>query len=187
MHPVVIRLADVAPQPWRNGHGSMRELLVRGAEGGPGLRISVADIGRDCPFSTYPGLDRWFAVIEGAGVVLHFADGPRRVTSDDPPLQFGGADAPACTLVDGPTRALNLMLRGVAGRLARAADGGDWTPRAACAGLFATAAGNCDADGTSHAVPAGALLWFDDAPSTMRFTPAAHAATSWWLAADARA
>jgi environmental stress-induced protein Ves len=187
MHPVVVRLADVTPQPWKNGHGAMRELLVRPAGVEPRLRISVADIGRDSPFSSYPGVERWFTVIDGAGVVLHFADGPRTVKPDDPPLRFAGADAPGCTLVDGPVRALNLMLRGVAGQLVRVADGRDWTPPTTCAGLFATAAGDCEADGTGHALPDGALLWFDAAPSVLRFTPATAPSASWWLAADTRA
>jgi environmental stress-induced protein Ves len=34
------------------------------------LRISVAEITRDGPFSAFAGVQRWFAVLEGAGVML---------------------------------------------------------------------------------------------------------------------
>jgi environmental stress-induced protein Ves len=34
------------------------------------VRLSVADIERDGPFSAFAGLIRWFAVLSGAGVLL---------------------------------------------------------------------------------------------------------------------
>mgnify|MGYP003694612933 CR=1 FL=1 len=34
------------------------------------MRVSVADVATDGPFSTFAGVDRWFAVLDGAGVVL---------------------------------------------------------------------------------------------------------------------
>ena len=70
----VVRADAVEPQRWQNGGGLTRELLAWPDRGGPGgdwaLRISVADIGADGPFSAFAGVERWFAVLEGAGVRL---------------------------------------------------------------------------------------------------------------------
>lgn len=106
--------AHAAPQPWKNGGGVTRELLRLPA--GPSddwtLRISVADIEADGPFSPFPGVTRWFAAVSGAGVRLGFAyEAPRDVRPGDAPLRFDGADAPGCVLLDGATRDLNVMVR----------------------------------------------------------------------------
>ena len=58
------------PQPWRNGGGVTRELLAWPDGGDWRVRVSVADIDADGPFSAFPGVERWFAVLEGAGVAL---------------------------------------------------------------------------------------------------------------------
>jgi environmental stress-induced protein Ves len=116
-----IRAADLAPQAWRNGGGSTRELVAWPAGPAWRLRLSLADIDAAGPFSAFAGVQRWFAVIEGAGVVLSLTDGERRLTPQSEPLCFDGACAPGCRLIEGPTRDLNLMLRGgVRGRLFRA-------------------------------------------------------------------
>lgn len=101
------------PVPWKNGGGVTRELLRLPAGGDDWtLRISVADIDADGPFSPFPGITRWFAVLDGAGVRLGFADRTLNVRRGDPPLRFDGTDAPGCALLDGPTRDLNVMVRG---------------------------------------------------------------------------
>ena len=105
------------PAPWKNGGGVTRELLRLPAPGKDGskddwtLRISVADIDADGPFSPFPGITRWFAVLEGAGVRLAFPDRALDVRRGDTPLRFDGDDAPGCALLDGPTRDLNVMVR----------------------------------------------------------------------------
>lgn len=123
-----VRAADLTPQPWRNGGGRTRELLAWPAGAGWQIRVSLADIDADGPFSAFAGVQRWFAVIEGAGVVLAFAGGAsQRLTTTQGPIAFDGADAPDCRLVAGPTRDLNLMLRdGTRGAMARAANGLPW-------------------------------------------------------------
>jgi environmental stress-induced protein Ves len=72
----------------------------------------MADIATDGPFSAFPGIERWFAALAGAGVVLAFPEGERRVITGDPPVRFDGGSAPGCRLLDGPTCDLNLMQRG---------------------------------------------------------------------------
>lgn len=120
---MIVETDRVSPQPWANGGGLTRELLREGGGHDWTLRLSVADIDRDGPFSALPGVVRWFAVLEGAGVALAFADGERVLRAGDPPLRFDGADAPGCRLLAGPTRDLNLMLRGIAGALVDARPG----------------------------------------------------------------
>lgn len=126
---VEVRASDVAPLPWRNGGGRTRELFAWPAGTDWKLRISLADIDVDGPFSAFADVQRWFAVVAGAGVVLTLpgADGTHRLTTADEPLAFDGAAAPGCRLIDGPTLDLNLMLRGgLRGAMARARSGAPW-------------------------------------------------------------
>lgn len=103
-----VALAQVQARPWRNGGGVTRELLAWPDARDWQLRVSVADITRDGPFSAFAGVERWFAVIEGAGVELRFGSRARLLPAGVP-LRFDGAEAPHCTLPAGPTRDLNLM------------------------------------------------------------------------------
>ncbi|MED5619633.1 HutD/Ves family protein [Ideonella sp. BN130291] len=108
---------DVAPQPWKNGGGRTRELLTWPGPQDWWLRISVADIEQDGPFSPYPGVDRWFGVLEGAGVELTWPQAVRRLHAGHSLLHFDGASAPDCRLLDGTTRDLNVMHRRGLGRI----------------------------------------------------------------------
>lgn len=111
------------PTPWRNGGGSTRELFAGPSVASWQVRVSLADIEQDGPFSAFPGVQRFFAVLEGAGVVLGWPEGEQQLTVDSPPCRFDGAAAPACRLVQGPTRDLNLMLRrGLGGTMVAVAD-----------------------------------------------------------------
>ena len=103
--------STATPVPWKNGGGVTRELLRLPAGSGDDwtLRISVADIDADGPFSPFPGITRWFAVLTGAGVRLVFPERVLNVRHGDSPLRFDGADAPGCTLLDGPTRDLKYV------------------------------------------------------------------------------
>ncbi|WP_395686864.1 HutD family protein [Caenimonas koreensis] len=108
----LVRLADVRSRPWRNGGGTTRELLAMPGPDDWRLRISVAEVENDGPFSAFAGVKRWFAVLHGAGVVLKVGDREHRVTRDDPPLAFDGGAAVDCHLIAGATQDLNLMVRG---------------------------------------------------------------------------
>ena len=189
MTPRLVALADVPPTPWKNGGGVTRELLASPPGGAWQVRISVAEIEADGPFSAFPGVDRRFAVIGGGGVVLTIDGTERSCRAGAPPLAFAGDSAVDCRLVAGPSRDLNLMLRGVAGTMVAAVAGAAWAPRARSCGLYALVAGGCIADGLAHDVPAATLAWFDAAPATLAFQPASTSATlrvpGWWIAADA--
>ena len=182
----LVRSGAVAPQPWRNGGGVTRELLALPAGADWRIRLSVADIETDGPFSSLPGVERWFAVIEGAGIDLSVAGTTHRLQPGAAPLRFDGGGAAHCSLLDGPTRDLNLMLRGATGSMQRATEATPWQPTATQCGLFSSVAGRCVADGDAFEVPAGALLWFDPAPATLDFTAGQGTApgVGWWLEAS---
>ena len=104
----LVRLDDVQPQPWKNGGGVTRELLAWPTPSEWLVRISVADIEADGPFSAFPGIKRTITVLSGAGIWL---DAPLDVElrPKDPPFTFSGDIAPHCALLRGPTRDLNAM------------------------------------------------------------------------------
>lgn len=139
----LIDVERVMPVPWRNGGGVTRELWAWPSANPSSndwqVRISVADIAQDGPFSAFPGVDRWFAVLEGAGVELAFAHRGRTLGPDDAPLLFDGAAAPGCRLRGGPTRDLNLMTLRSAGRgtMQRAQAGVPWQCQSPLRAVFA--------------------------------------------------
>jgi environmental stress-induced protein Ves len=73
------------------------------------VRLSVADVRATGPFSSFPGLERWFAVLEGDGVVLNVDGAEHRITRNDGPFRFDGVASVHCALMGGPTRDFNLM------------------------------------------------------------------------------
>lgn len=107
----IVRLADTPATPWRNGGGVTRELAMWPDAGDWAWRMSVADVDQSGPFSIFEGIERWFAVLEGAGVQLDVAGVPHRITAGGAPLFFDGGAATGCELIRGKTRDFNLMVR----------------------------------------------------------------------------
>jgi uncharacterized protein len=193
----IIHALEVPPQPWRNGGGSTRELLAWPTADCWQVRISLADIAQDGAFSAFPGVQRWFGVVQGAGVGLQFAD--RQVTQAlaTGALQFDGGNAPFCSLLDGPTQDMNLMLRGgdaALGCMQPVVHGLAWQPDLPLRGLFTTAAGVWCDDFHERRLAAYDFLWtanatgsawrficdapFDAQPTTLT--------GAWWLGAQVR-
>ncbi len=115
----MVSLKDVQPVPWRNGGGVTRELLAWPEGAHWKVRMSVAEVAQDGPFSRFPGVERWFAVLAGAGVRLRLAGATHALTTASAPFRFDGGAATDCALVAGPTQDFNLMLRGCSGRMER--------------------------------------------------------------------
>jgi uncharacterized protein len=183
---MAVQAAQVAPQRWRNGGGRTRELLAWPDGADWTLRVSVADIDADGPFSAFAGVQRWFAVIEGAGLMLSWPGGERRMDATSDPIVFDGGAAPDCRLVNGPRRDLNLMLRGgLEGCLQRAASGQAWHeawPWRAC--FVAAPARWTGADGTARDLEAGSLL-ADLPPGSCRLDAISPGTAMFWLGASA--
>jgi hypothetical protein len=176
-----VALDDIAPTPWRNGGGRTRELLTWPTAGAWRLRVSVAEIECDGAFSAFPGVQRWFAVLRGAGVRLHLPGGVATVRDGGAPLAFDGRAAPHCELIDGPTQDLNFMLQGgsTLGSLGRSNPGGRLDGALRWRGVFVLGSARLDMDGQVHRLDPGTLAWSDD-PAPARWTlPAGGPA--WWL------
>ncbi len=172
--PRLIGLSSITPTPWRNGKGVTRELIAWPSADDWQLRFSVADIDHDGPFSAWPGVMRTFCVLDGAGVVLSWADGRKhRLQRGTPPLHFDGGDAPWAQLVEGSTRDLNLMTRGIDARL----EPTDALARTQPWGCLAADAGRLDADGEAIDLPSLTLAWFADAPPAS----ASFDRRGWWI------
>jgi uncharacterized protein len=184
--PRAVRASDVTPQPWRNGGGRTRELFAWPAGSDWKLRISLADIDADGPFSAFAGVQRWFAVVSGAGVVLALpTQGDRRLTIADEPLAFDGAAAPDCHLIDGSTRDLNLMLRGgLEGRMQRAVSGQAWREAWTWRACFVTAPARWVGPGNGALDLEGGTLLVDLPPGSCRLESQEADATMFWLGAS---
>jgi uncharacterized protein len=134
--PVRIRRsADLHAMPWKNGGGVTRELAAFPPHSNFAdfiWRVSVADVHADGAFSTFPGIDRQIALLEGAGMTLRL-DEPVDDRLDEPadeyangydygpreqalveigvPFAFPGEARVHAVLTDGATRDFNLMVR----------------------------------------------------------------------------
>ncbi len=185
-----VRLADVTPQPWRNGGGVTRELLAWPQPADWLLRVSVAEISGDGPFSPFPGVERWFAVIGGAGVELGWASRATALRPGDPPLHFAGEAAPTCRLLQGPTLDLNLMHRrgpGVASmRPAHAGSRADGSLR--WRALYVADEVLIDLGEQTEPLAAGTLLWAERSDFMPPALPWAlqSAGRAWWLTLETR-
>ena len=183
----VVPLDGIAPIPWKNGGGTTRDLLAWPDPAHWQLRISVAAIEHDGPFSDFSGIDRWFVVLHGEGVALQLADRRREIRLGEPPLHFDGALTPMCSLLDGPTSDLNLMTRRNTGRgvMTVARPGRDWVSYATWRALVAVNAVALLVDGRVAAQSEGtALIWSPQAAGQrweLRTTPGGDA-RAWWIA-----
>ncbi len=112
-----VHLLETPSTPWKNGLGRTRELLAWPDAASWWLRVSVAEIEVDAPFSSFQNVDRCIVVLQGAGIELALPRGSVKLTpEDDAACAFAGEDAPDCRLLRGPTRDLNLMVRRGMGR-----------------------------------------------------------------------
>ena len=105
------RAVDRTPQPWKNGLGVQYEIMCDGSLPDDWTwRLSTADITQDVPFSIFPGVNREFCVADGNGVVLTI-NGVEHRCEPGSITKFRGDDEVYAKLIDGPMRALNLMVR----------------------------------------------------------------------------
>lgn len=101
--------------PWKNGGGLtfQRFILPQGASLYDfEVRLSMASVSSDGPFSQFPGVDRQLLILEGAGLTLTGEEmGERLLTPRSQTLHFPGEWQIASQLLDGEVLDFNLMVR----------------------------------------------------------------------------
>jgi environmental stress-induced protein Ves len=110
----VLSPTDYRRMPWKNGGGQTTEIAAFPA--GAGLasfvwRVSIADVLHDGPFSPFPGIDRTLVLLEGDGMRLSGDGAPIELRTRFEPVAFSGDAALHCSLIAGPVRDFNLMVR----------------------------------------------------------------------------
>ncbi len=166
----LIRLDDKPASSWRNGGGTTRELLAW-PPGKPGVaadwdwRLSVAEVTASGPFSSFDGVQRWFAVLQGEGVRLNMDGMGIQLTGHSPPFQFDGAVPVSCQLLGGATQDFNVMVRRGRGQARMERVNGQLGSRGLMLGTFVAAYAALEpaqlqlGDETPLDMPAHCLAW----------------------------
>jgi len=112
---MIIRRSDCPSKPWKNGLGSTREIAIQPSNTGLDdflWRVSIAEVDSAAPFSSFPGIDRQIALLDGNGFTMTLDDDRvHPLTTPFVPFAFAGEAKVTVTLTDGPTRDFNLMVR----------------------------------------------------------------------------
>jgi environmental stress-induced protein Ves len=98
---------------WKNGLGWTRE-IQRWPEDAEvwDWRLSIAEVDKGGPFSSYAGVERELVLLSGEGMRLHFADGETiELLPPHDRCKFAGERALEAELISGPTQDFNLMWR----------------------------------------------------------------------------
>ena len=189
MQPVILRVADAVPSPWKNGGGTTRELLAWPAAADWIVRVSVADINASGPFSVFAGVDRWFAVLSGGDVSLTTAGtAPRRLGASQVELHGFAGDAPTdCMALGAGTQDFNIMLRRARGRLNQYSLRQRTSLETSCelAALFTVEPVAVQADGDAGCtLPGMALACWHNPRRAPLALHAMSAVRGWWLEAN---
>lgn len=103
---------DRRPTAWKNGQGRTTEIAIHppgAALSAFDWRASMAEVSQSGPFSEFPGVNRWLAVLEGE-MALAIADAAPVVLSPrSDPIRFPGDVPVESELRRGPVRDLNIM------------------------------------------------------------------------------
>ena len=180
--------SQVEDERWANGGGWTRTLLAWPDSALWAVRISVADVEQAGPFSAFPGVDRWFAVLEGDGVRLATAgQAPVVVRAGDEQLHtFPGDAATDCEILGGATRDLNVMVRRREARatLRRLRDGDLRSNAELLACLVCDAATLATGNGEPIPLARHTLAWLENPDrETLALKVAAPAPRGWWIEA----
>lgn len=100
--------------PWKNGGGLTWEIAAFPADAGFdhfAWRVSVAEVQRDGPFSSFPGVDRTLVLLRGEGMRLSGEGNPVELRVPYEPIRFSGEAPLDCELLGGATRDFNVMVR----------------------------------------------------------------------------
>ena len=117
---LILRTNGFVSLPWKNGLGVSS--VIASDPPGAGYdkvswQVGTTAITAHCPFSSLPGMDRQFTVLEGAGVELTCVEPAagvnirKAVDAPHVPFAFRGDSVTTCRLLGGPVKVLNVMTR----------------------------------------------------------------------------
>ena len=97
--------------PWANGRGTSYEIASDRNEAGEWTwRLAMAPVNEDGPFSRIECVNRFLAVVEGAGMLLS-VDRKKLQCLPMQVVRFRGDAITEATLLEGPIMDINLMVR----------------------------------------------------------------------------
>ena len=97
--------------PWANGRGTSYEIASDRNESGEWTwRLATAPVNEDGPFSRIECVNRFLAVVEGAGMLLS-VDRKKMQCKPMHVVRFRGDAITEAVLTDGPITDINLMIR----------------------------------------------------------------------------
>ncbi len=140
--------ADYRHQPWANGRGTTTELYRVADNGRLLLRLSMATVTENGPFSPFPGIERNLTVLTGPGFTLQ---GPGLYLDARPlcPIAFPGDLAVTASNVTDPTMVFNVMTaRHLPRPDVRVIHGSETLPKGGLLALFALAVTTVNAEPT---------------------------------------
>ena len=97
--------------PWANGRGTSYEIASDRSDAGEWTwRLAMAPVNEDGPFSRIECVNRFLAVVEGAGMMLS-VDRKKLQCQPLQVVRFRGDAITDAVLTDGPITDINLMIR----------------------------------------------------------------------------
>ena len=96
--------------PWANGRGTSYEIASDRNAGEWTWRLAMAPVNEDGAFSRFECVNRFLAVVEGAGMLLS-VDRKKLQCQPMQVVRFRGDAITDATLTDGPITDINLMIR----------------------------------------------------------------------------
>jgi len=97
--------------PWANGRGTSYEIASDRSDAGEWTwRLAMAPVNEDGPFSRIECVNRFLAVVEGAGMLLS-VDRKKVQCKPMQVVRFRGDAITEAALTDGPITDINLMIR----------------------------------------------------------------------------
>ncbi len=101
-------------KPWNNGGGMTQDVWLWpeiASQDGFDIRLSLASIDTDGPFSAFPGIDRTITQVGGSPFVLDFGGAREHRMEFLQPYSFDSALTPSSRLGEGAASAFNVMTR----------------------------------------------------------------------------
>ena len=111
----ILRAAGHKRMPWKNGGGETTEIAVFPENAGLDdfdWRVSMARVDGDGPFSSFSGIDRTLAILEGTGIVLHVeGHADKTLTLASEPHAFPADVTTSADLIEASVVDFNVMSR----------------------------------------------------------------------------